>query len=125
MIVVCYDKNFKTWFGNPFQIPESFFLELKKYDVGNKIKIYSDEFYINQNIDDPMSLETRQRKMLSQFMGSGGWHLQIEVDEYPYNFVHLTKYLKNINYLLKNPKKTPINIIAKMIVLFKKDETGF
>jgi hypothetical protein len=125
IIVLCYDKNFKTWSGNNFFIPQSFFDKIIKIDTANKIKLYADDFFVEENINYPIKSEVRQRNMLSIFMGKGGWHLHIDSDEYPYNFGEITNYLRRLAFMTKNPEKSPINIIAKWIVLFKKDDFGF
>ena len=39
----------------------------------------------------PMELETRQRNMMAEKMGSGGWHIQMDGDEYAYDFGVLAK----------------------------------
>lgn len=122
-IVLCYDKNFKTWSGNNFKIPKSFFDEIKKLDVDNKIHFYEDIFYIENY--SPMELETKQRNMLAQFLGKGGWHIQIDSDEYPYDFEKIITFLKSNNFLLKNPEKTPVNFLVKWIVLFKENSEGY
>lgn len=122
-IVLCYDKNFKTWSGNQFIIPDSFFEEIKKLDVDNKIEYYKDNFFIEEK--EPMQLDTRQRQMLSDFMGQDGWHIQIDSDEYPLEFEKFTSFLKKNIFLLSNPEKTPVNFLAKWITLFKEDENGY
>lgn len=122
-IVLCYDKDFKTWSGNTFEIPNSFFEKIKNLDTENKIFFYSDVFYVAGKT--PMELDTRQRQMLGNFMGKGGWHLQIDSDEYAYDFEKMVTFLKANTFLLRNPKKTPIDFLAKWIVLFKQDQNGF
>lgn len=122
-IVLCYDKDFVTWSGNSITICETFFDDIKKLDTDNKIKFYADNFYIENH--QPMDLETRQRKMLAEFMGKGGWHLQIDADEYAYDFELFISFLKNNDYLTIEPDKNPVNVLMKWIVLFKKDNEGY
>jgi hypothetical protein len=122
-IVLCYDKDGKTWAGNDVSIPHSFFEEIRKIDIKNKISFYADSFYM-ENIP-PMSLETRQRNMLAEKLGKGGWHIQIDSDEYPIDFKELTSFLRKHKYLLKKPEKTPVNFFVKFITLFKQTEDGF
>ena len=122
-IVLCYDKDGKTWAGNNVSIPHSFFEEIKKIDIKNKISFYAESFHIENT--PPMSLETRQRNMLAEKLGKGGWHIQIDSDEYPVDFKELTSFLRKHKYLLKNPEKTPVNFFVKFITLFKQTEKGF
>ena len=73
----------------------------------------------------PIDLDTRQRNMLAEKLGKGGWHIQIDSDEYPVDFKELTSFLRKHKYLLKNPEKTPVNFFVKFITLFKQTEEGF
>lgn len=122
-ITFCYDKDFRTWAGNIFSIPDSFFEKLNELDVDNKISFYKDTFYLPDT--NPMVLDTRQRQMLGNFMGDGGWHIQVDSDEYPYDFEKLACFLKSHAFLLKNPHKTPVNFSVKWINVFKEDAEGF
>lgn len=38
-------------------------------------------------------------------MGSGGWLIQIDSDEYAYNFKLLSQFLRKNQFLTKNPIK--------------------
>lgn len=125
LIVLCYDKDFKTWTGNSFSIPDSFFNTIKEFDKKKKIKIYTDSFFVPENIASPMLSETLQRNKLGEFMGKGGWHIQLDVDEYAYDFKKMFTYLKKSAFLLEDPENKPYSLIAKCIVLYKKDENGF
>ena len=63
--------------------------------------------------------------MLAKKLGKGGWHIQIDSDEYPADFKELTSFLRKHKYLLKKPEKTPVNFFVKFITLFKQTEDGF
>jgi len=123
IIVISYDIDLKTWTGNSFELPEQIFVEIKLLDVDNKIQFYSDSFYVPNN--PPLESETRQRNMLAKYLGTGGWHIQVDSDEYLYNFSKLSTFLRKNNHLLKNPSRTPITFRVKLIVLFKKTSEGF
>lgn len=116
-IYLAIDKNRKTWRGNTYELPNTFFEWIKGVDKENKIHIYEDSFYFS-NIS-PMELETRERNLLANFMGSGGWHIQIDVDEY---FLDFKGFVNSLN-LLDN--SSPATIYAKWITIFKQDITGF
>lgn len=122
-IVISYDKNSKTWNGNHVVIPDLVFEEIKKIDTQNKIRFYADAFYVEEY--STMELETRQRNLMATFMGIGGWHLQIDSDEYVYDFKKLAKFLRKHSYLTKNPEKTPLNLLVNLAVLFKQNESGY
>lgn len=122
-IVICYDADSKTWSGNHIHIPESFFTEIKKIDNQNKITFYKDTFYIAGL--QPMELDTRQRNMMAKKMGKSGWYIQIDGDEYAYDFKVLAEFLRKNKYLLAHPKQNPINFQVNFVTLFKQNEDGF
>lgn len=122
-IVISYDVDNKTWAGNDILIPDSFFAEVKAIDIHGKITFYKDQFYLPNM--EPMELETRQRNMMAEKMGRGGWHIQIDSDEYAYNFRLLAQFLRKNQFLTRKPSKTPINFLVRWIVLFKQNKSGF
>ena len=115
-IYLAIDKERKTWSGNSFQLPDTFFEWIHRVDTENKIHIYEDSFYLSAL--SQMSLETRMRNMLAKYMGYSGWHIQIDVDEYFLNFEKFVSYLKSLDY------GSPVNIYSKWITIFKQDEDG-
>jgi hypothetical protein len=121
-IVVAIDIDRKTWSGNTFEIPESFFVEVKKFDIGNKIDFYFDVFYLPELT--PMENETRERNMTLSKLGRG-WKIQLDVDEYIYDFKALSKYLNKYWFLTLFPKYTPICLKASWITLFKQVSEGY
>lgn len=123
IIVISYDSNNKTWAGNDISIPESFFNDINKIDVHNKITFYKDSFCINGM--QPMDLETRQRNLMAEKMGIGGWHIQIDSDEYAYDFRILAQFLRSNKFLLKKPLKNPFNFQVNFVTLFKKNADGY
>ncbi|WP_339836315.1 hypothetical protein [uncultured Flavobacterium sp.] len=121
-IHLAIDKKRLTWSGNSFELPDSFFEEIERFDTENKIKLYFDDFY-KQNLT-PIECDTRERTMLAKKMGKG-WLLQIDVDEYIYDFEQLAKYLRKKWYLLLFPKWTPVVFRANWITLYKQLNDGF
>lgn len=116
-IVLALDHKRRTWNGNIFTVSDSFFTWISEFDIDKKIEIYEDDFYDAQiSVKDN---ETRERNMLSKKMGFGGWHIQLDSDEYFVDFKGFTDCLKN----LKTKKK--ISIQAPWISLFKKVDGGF
>lgn len=123
LIVISYDADGKTWAGNDIHIPESFFDDIQKIDIQNKIVLYKDSFYLEGM--QPMDLETRQRNLMADKMGTGGWHIQMDGDEYAYDFGSLAKFLKRHKYLLKNSNKNPFNFHVNFVTLFKQNAEGY
>ncbi|EJL72083.1 hypothetical protein [Chryseobacterium populi] len=122
-IMISYDADHKTWAGNDIFIPESFFSDIKKIDTDHKITFYKDSFYIPGM--QPMELETRQRNMMAEQLGADGWHIQIDGDEYAYDFRKLAQFLRKNSFLLKKAKNNPINFQVNFVTLFKQNEEGF
>jgi len=121
-IYVAIDIERKTWSGNLFKIPESFFLEVKQIDTKNKIEFYFDNFFLDDLT--PMQCETRERNLLLKKMGKG-WLVQLDVDEYIYDFKSVSQYLKNHWYLTIFPKLTPIIFTGKWVTLFRQIPNGY
>jgi len=61
-----------------------------------------------------------ERNLLAKEMGEGGWHIQLDADEYFLRFNEFTNFLKKIPLSQKE-----INICVVLINLFKKTEKGF
>lgn len=117
-ITIAVDKDRKTWAGNSFDIPESFFVWIKKIDIDNKIRIYEDSFFVPGLT--PMESETRERNMLAKNMGeSSGWHIQIDADEYFIDFKSFTNYLQTLDI------KRPTLVHAELITLFKQNNQDY
>ncbi|UPZ16046.1 hypothetical protein [Flavobacterium humidisoli] len=122
VIFLAIDKNYLTWSGNSFEIEESFFEKVKKFDVKNKIEFYYDDFYVPGL--SPMECDVRERNMLLNRMGDG-WLIQLDVDEYMYDFKKIRIFLKQHWYLMIFPKFTPVIFKGIWITLFKKLPEGY
>lgn len=123
LIVLAVDKERLTWSGNPLVIDPDFFEWVQKFDVLKKIVVYEDSFFVPENT--PAQNDTRERNLLAKAMGEGGWHIQIDSDEYFNDFKSFTDFLKERNNLLQNPEANPVEIHVQWITLFKKVEGGF
>lgn len=121
-IFIAIDRDRKTWSGNNFELPQSFFDEIKLFDSKNKIEFYFDNFYISELL--PIECETRERNMLLKKMGKG-WLIQLDVDEYIYDFNKVAKYLKKYWYLTLFPKLTPIVFRGKLVTLYRQLSDGY
>lgn len=123
LIVLAIDKNRRTWQGETFELKEDFFDWVKKTDTQNKIRIYEDDFYVTTI--SALENDTRERNMLAAFMGEGGWHIQIDSDEYFLDFPAFVKYLQTQDQYLNNPSANRIDICCFLVVLYKKTPKGF
>jgi hypothetical protein len=106
-ISLAIDSERKTWSGGKFDIPASFFLCIKEFDTKNKISIYEDVFFIPGL--STIACDSRERTLLGKFMGNGGWHIQIDSDEY---FLDFPKFLAQLR---KIEKRTQAAVTVYMI----------
>ncbi len=121
-IVIAVDIERKTWSGNDFIIPDSFFEEVKAFDLKNKIHFYFDKFYCPDLT--PIECESRERNMVLGKLGRG-WKIQLDVDEYIYDFKETADYLNKYWYLNIFPKLTPVCFQGKLITLFRELPDGY
>ena len=121
-ITLAVDQACRTWTGIPFAIEDSFWDWLRTIDVQNKIEVYRDEFY--RPGFKAMENGTRERMMLAQHMGEGGWHVQIDSDEYFPDFGDFVRFLRR-HARWTRPGARPIDIGAFLIPLFKQVDGGF
>jgi len=117
-IVLAIDKKRLTWAGNKFSIEPSFFEWVKSIDTKKKIEIYEDVFY--RKGLSAIECETQERNMLAQYMGEGGWHLQIDSDEYFVSFSDFVHFLRKIE-----KGNRPIDVQVQWVVIFKKTSSGY
>jgi hypothetical protein len=118
-IVLAVDKDGKTWSGNSFRIADSFWQWIEEFDTQHKIEIYKDSFYVEGLTS--IQNDTRERNMLGKRMGEGGWHVQIDADEYFADFKHFVDFL---HYLDKKKKHVDC-VYQEWLVLYKKVPTGY
>ncbi|MEM7548229.1 MAG: hypothetical protein AAF363_01045 [Bacteroidota bacterium] len=122
-IVIALDIHRKTWSGNHFAFDENEFKKLiESLDEQNKIQLYEDSFYLSEL--SPMECEVRERNLLARELGKGGWHIQVDCDEYFIDFEGFTRYLKKLK---SNPssKEKALNVCAYWIPLVKKLGDGY
>ena len=68
--------------------------------------------------------DNRERHLLSLKMGIGNWLVQVDADEIFINFEKFVKELRKRDKYLDNPEKTPIQIAAFLVHLYKFTENG-
>jgi len=123
VICLAVDKKRRSWSGNSFDFDDKAFFELvKKYDKDSKIIVYEDDFYLphfsaRENCN-------RQRTLLADKMGEGGWHVQVDCDEYFVNFKGFTNFLMHMNSY-PTGKEKPYNVQVFLYDLFKKLDDGY
>jgi len=123
IICLAVDKNRKSWAGNKFDFDnEAFFSFIKEIDVDHKIDVYEEDFAI-PTLNSRENCN-RHRMLIAERMGKGGWHIQIDSDEYFFDFKGFTEYLKKIH---PNPtgNEKGMNVNLSWIPLVKRTKNGF
>lgn len=123
IICLALDSNRISWSCNKFEFDdERFYRWVKENDHKGKIRIYEDSFSLKElNARENCN---RQRKMLADYMGKGGWHIQVDADEYFLDFDAFVNYLKAYDPD-PQPEKRAVNICVNFIPLFKKVDGGY
>lgn len=123
ILCLSIDSDRNSWSGKKYDFNETDFFEfIKSIDKDNKIKIYEDNFFDASRT--PLENDNYQRNKMAEFMGEGGWHIQVDADEYFLDFNGFVKFLLNYN---NNPKPTDkaVNICVNLIPFLKKVEGGY
>lgn len=119
-ICLSIDQDRIGWGGERFTFDlanfRSFIISL---DIKKKIEILEEDFHLPKL--SPMQNEVRQRNRMAEFMGNGGWHIQLDCDEYFISFPSFVEFLKKLP--LQQTKK--LNVSCSLITLFKKTSEGF
>jgi hypothetical protein len=117
IICLSIDKNRQSWTGEAFSWDEwGFNKMIREIDTSDKIRIYEDEFYNPDLL--PMQNEVAQRNKIAKILGEGGWHVQLDADEYFVDFKAFTDFLNRF----KSRRK--VNICCPMINLYKQIPEG-
>jgi len=119
-VTLCIDKKRQTWAGEHYELPHNFLEQIKQIDVSNKIKIYEDSFFLPGL--EPMECDTRQRRLLAEQMGKGGWHIQVDADEY---FVDFPGFVAELRAIELKHRDKPVMVFLRWATLFKKDISGY
>lgn len=121
-IFIALDENLLTWSGGNFEVDQSFFQWIREIDVDNKITFYRANFY------EPgltaMENEIQERHKLALKMGIGNWLIQIDCDEYFFDFKNFVADLRKNDRYLISPEKTPVQIAAFLVNLYKYVDDG-
>src|SRR4051812_17253945 len=115
-ICLSVDRRGKSWSGTNFEFDKDAFLRLiEQIDKDKKIEVFEEDFY--KASLSPRENELRQRHLMAEKMGLGGWHVQLDADEVllePTLFVQLLRKYEHVKYA--------VTIRAVWIHLFKKVE---
>ena len=121
-ITLAVDQACRTWTGIPITIEDFFWDWIREIDIQKKIDVYRDEFY--RPGFSAMENDTRERMMLARRMGEGGWHVQVDSDEYFPDFGAFAQFLRRHSRWTRSGTR-PIDIGAFLIPLFKQVSDGF
>ena len=117
-ICLSIDKDRISWSGNGFSWDEAGFQQLiRAIDTNSKIRLLEEDFHLSDLT--PMQNEVRQRHRMAEFMGPGGWHVQLDTDEFFLGFREFAAYLKTIRTRRK------VNVVCPWITLYKQGSGGF
>jgi hypothetical protein len=122
-ICLSLDRNRRSWSGNLYDFDEQAFRKfVNEMDARGIIDVYEDEFY--DPALSPIQNDNRQRTMMAQRLGDGGWHIQVDSDEYFFDFSCFRQYLLSLN---PHPtgKEQPLNVCCVIVPLIKKLENGY
>lgn len=123
IICLSIDKARKTWKGESYNFDEAAFrIFVSTIDTEKKIDVYEDDFSAPDL--SAMQNDTRQRQLMADRMGKGGWHIQIDSDEHIINFAGCVRKLRKINPCPTGDEK-PLNVCAFIIPLIKKVTNGY
>jgi|JI10StandDraft_1071094.scaffolds.fasta_scaffold177052_3 hypothetical protein len=122
-ICLSIDKYRTSWSGKKYEFDENAFRSfINQIDTGHKIRVYEDVFSSTEK--SPLENDNYQRNKMAEFMGEGGWHIQIDADEYFLDFKGFVDFLIKLN---DNPKPTDkaVNVSVNLIPLIKKTKEGY
>lgn len=116
-ICLSIDKGRKSWAGLEFEWDHHAFDRfLHDTDTDHKIRIFEEHFF--EAPLTPMQNEVRQRNAMAEFMG-GGWHVQLDVDEYFADFGNFVQFLRRRKVARK------VNYCCALLTVFKKVRDGY
>jgi hypothetical protein len=119
-ICLALDKGRISWAGNKFHFDEEkFTCFINQIDTENKIKLYSDNFFLRELT--PMQNEVRQRNLIAEFMKDGheSWFIQLDADEY---FLDFNLFVQDLQKIKSNRN---VNVCAPFLILYKQVKDGF
>jgi len=120
VICLSIDKDRMSWANQSYAFDnERFYALINSIDTDHKIKFLEEDFHIASL--SPSENEVRQRELMAKFMGSGGWQIQLDCDEYFLNFTGFVQFLRK----LPSNSYQDVNVCCAIMTLFKQVEGGF
>ncbi|GIV38764.1 MAG: hypothetical protein KatS3mg033_0564 [Thermonema sp.] len=123
MICLALDKNRRSWAGQKYAFDDkAFYRFVEEIDTEKKIILYEDDFAL-PHLNSRQNCN-RHRTLIAEKMGKGGWHIQVDADEYFLDFAGFVEYLKKLNPAPTGNEK-PLNVSCPFIPLIKKTQKGY
>lgn len=120
LICLSIDSSRLSWSQQPYAWDEAGFQKLiDKIDTHHKIKRFEADFH-NPDLT-PAQNEVDQRRRMAEYMQPGGWHIQLDCDEYFLDFKGFVGYLRG----LSPGRSRSVNVCCPLITLFKKIDAGY
>ncbi|MBT1686725.1 hypothetical protein [Dawidia soli] len=122
---ICFslDKNRRSWSQQPYAFDEAAFAAwLQQADPQKKIDLYEDDFSLPELT--ALQNDSRQRMLMAQRLGEGGWHVQVDSDEYFLDFEAFVRFLLKINPA-PTGKEKPLNVCPCLVPLIKRVPGGY
>lgn len=117
-ICLSIDKDRISWSGQVYEFDnDAFYAFVRKIDHRGIIEIYEDDFH--QPSLTAMQNEVRQRNLIAARLGKGGWHIQLDTDEYFVDFRGFTNFLKRFR------SNRIVNICCPWYTMFKQTDNGW
>jgi hypothetical protein len=123
MLCLSIDRNRRSWSGVRYEFDETTFRNfISSIDKDRKIDVYEDDFSIPSL--NALQNDSRQRTMMAKRMGTGGWYVQVDSDEY---FLSFQSFIETLRNIIKAPSgnEKPVNVCASFIPLIKKTTNGY
>jgi hypothetical protein len=118
-IVLSVDKDRISWANQIFDFDErKFTTMIKELDPGKKITIVAENFH---QFSSPMENEVYQRNYMATVLEKGGWHIQLDCDEYFLEFPAFVKFLKKLD----ESRSGLANICCPLVTLYKQIPEGY
>jgi hypothetical protein len=102
-ICLSIDKDRISWSGHRYEWHEHEFRSMiREIDKSSKILIVEEDYHLLTLT--PMQNEVRQRNKIADHLGAGGWHIQLDCDEYFHNFSGFVSYLRSCPKMLQSAR---------------------